>query len=134
MRPRQEVWDFIVDPTNDPRWCPKVKSVDATGPGLWTVTHKPVPFRAPIELAVIHVELDEPSRLQMCQEDDASVFDVEYRLATTSIGTHFTQVSDFEWKTLPRMLHKTFARGVRRDVRGQLRALKNVLEETHSQV
>jgi hypothetical protein len=33
-----------------------------------------------------------------------------------------------EWKRLPRILRGTFARGVRRDVRGQLRALKRLLE------
>jgi hypothetical protein len=40
----------------------------------------------------------------------------------------FTQISNFEWKKLPRVLQGTLARGVRRDVRGQLRALKQHLE------
>jgi hypothetical protein len=44
------------------------------------------------------------------------------------VGTRFTQLSEFEWKKLPRVLHGTFARGVRRDVRGQLQALKRLLE------
>ena len=43
-------------------------------------------------------------------------------------GTRFTQISEFEWKKLPRALHGTFARGVRRDVRGQLEAIKRLLE------
>jgi hypothetical protein len=62
------------------------------------------------------------------EEDEASVFNVEYRLQPTAAGTRFTQVSDFRWKTLPRILHKIFERGVRRDVRRQLRELKKVLE------
>jgi hypothetical protein len=37
-------------------------------------------------------------------------------------------MSEFEWKKLPRALHGTFARAVRREVRGQLRALKRHLE------
>jgi hypothetical protein len=55
-------------------------------------------------------------------------FEVEYRLEEVLEGTRFTQISDFEWKRLPKVLHGTFARGVRRDVRGQLRALKRLLE------
>ena len=42
--PPQAVWAFVADPANDPRWCHKVKSVDAAGERRWTVTHKPVPL------------------------------------------------------------------------------------------
>ena len=45
-------------------------------------------------------------------------------------ATETTQVSDFQWKKLPRILHGTLRRGVERDVRGQLRALKSVLEQS----
>jgi hypothetical protein len=79
-------------------------------------------------LEVEHVRLDAPSRLAMREEDAASVFEVEYRLEPTPRGTRFTQVSDFEWKHLPRFLNSAFARGVRRDVRAQLRELKRSLE------
>jgi uncharacterized protein YndB with AHSA1/START domain len=127
-RSPQEVWDFVADPMNDPRWCHKVKAVEPSGSGSWVVTHKPVPLRSPVALAVEQLELDPPSRLLMREEDEAAVFNVEYRLEPTSTGTRFTQVSEFEWKKLPRLLHKTFERGVRRDIRGQLRALKKVLE------
>ena len=61
------------------------------------------------------------------EEDEASVFRIEYRLEPSGAGTRFTQISEFEWKKLPRVLHGMFARGVRRDVRGQLRALKQLL-------
>jgi len=63
------------------------------------------------------------------EEDEASTFEVEYRLRATDTGTRFTQISEFEWKRLPRFLHRTFSRGVHRDVRNQLRALKRLLEE-----
>ena len=61
------------------------------------------------------------------EEDDASVFEVEYRLEAVEAGTRFTQISEFSWKKLPRFLHKIFERGVRRDLRNQLRALRDVL-------
>jgi uncharacterized protein YndB with AHSA1/START domain len=122
------VWAVVSDPRNDPSWCRKVKKVDPDGEGRWRVTHKPVPLRPPMEMAVVRKQAEPPSRLTLRQEDRASVFDVEYRLEPSGAGTRFTQVSTFEWKRLPRLLQGTFARGVRRDVRGQLRALKRQLE------
>ena len=127
-RSPEEVWRFVVDPMNDPRWCPKVKSVEASGAGRWKVMHKPVPLRPPTLLMLEHVGVDAPSRLTMREQDGTSVFNVEYRLQATGSGTRFTQASDFEWKKLPRLLHKPFARGVRRDIRRQVRELKKVLE------
>ena len=79
-------------------------------------------------LAIEHMDLDAPSRLVLRAEDDASVFEVEYRLEAVRGGARLTQVSDLRWKRL-RVLHTTFARGVRRDVRGQLRELKERLED-----
>jgi hypothetical protein len=56
------------------------------------------------------------------------VFAIEYQWESAGLGTSFTQISDFEWKTLPQFLHKSFARGVPRDVRRQLKKLKRLLE------
>jgi uncharacterized protein YndB with AHSA1/START domain len=127
-RAREDVWAFVADPSNDPRWCRKVMAVEATGPRRWSVLHKPVPLRAAVELALEHVESEPPQRLTMREEDEVSVFRVEYRLAPSATGTYFTQVSEFEWKKPPRVLHATFNRGVRRDVRTQLQTLKRLLE------
>jgi Polyketide cyclase / dehydrase and lipid transport len=118
----------VADPLNDPRWCPKVKSVEAAGAGRWTVMHQPVPLRGQMELTLEQLELEPPRRLTIREDDEASVFRVEYRLEPIETGTRFTQISEFEWKKLPRALHRTFAHGVRRDVRRQLRALKKLLE------
>jgi hypothetical protein len=74
------------------------------------------------------VAADPPRRLALREEDDVSIFEVEYRLEELDGRTNFTQVSEFEWKRLPRFLHATFTRGVRRDIKGQLRVLKNLLE------
>jgi Polyketide cyclase / dehydrase and lipid transport len=118
----------VGDPKNDPDWCRKVRSVEPAGESRWVVIHKPVPLRPAMELVVERVVADQPRRLSLREEDQASVFEVEYRLEEVLEGTRFTQISDFEWKRLPKVLHGTFARGVRRDVRGQLRALKRLLE------
>ena len=111
------MWAVVADPLNDPRWCPKVKSAQIAGDRRWIISHKPVPLRPPMELTLEHLEVEPPSRLSLREEDEASVFDVEYRLEPSEVGTHFMQISEVEWKKLPRFLHGTFARGVRRDVR-----------------
>jgi hypothetical protein len=118
----------VADPRNDPRWCRKVSSVAPSGERRWTVTHKPVPLRPPMEMTLEQLDVQPPSRLTLREEDAVSVFEVEYRLEPSETGARFTQISEFEWKQLPRPLHGMFARGVRRDVRGQLRALKRLLE------
>jgi uncharacterized protein YndB with AHSA1/START domain len=128
-RPPDFVWAFLADPLNDPRWCPKVKSVEPVADRRWRVVHKPVPFRPPMELTLEQVELRPLESLTLRQEDEVSVFDVEYRVEPRGDGTRFTQISVFSWKRLPRVLHGTFARRVRRDVRAQLRALKRLLED-----
>jgi uncharacterized protein YndB with AHSA1/START domain len=129
-RPPREVWDFICDPTNDPRWCAKVKSVAEDGPGRWKVVHKPVPLRPAIELSLEQVASEPPSRLVLREEDASSVIEVEYTIESAAGGTRFTQVSEIEWKHLPRFLYGTFERGVHRDLRHQLAALKRELEQS----
>ena len=131
-RPREDVWAFISDPQNDTKWCAKVQSVEALGEGRWRVVHKPIPLRPALELVVEHRELEPPARLTMREEDDGSVFDVEYRLEPADQGTRVTQTSDFEWKRMPRPLQLFLKGGVRRDVRNQLKALKHVLEGSQS--
>jgi phosphoribosylaminoimidazole-succinocarboxamide synthase len=81
-----------------------------------------------MEMVVEQIDAEPPQRLVLREADEASTFDVEYRLEATGTGTCFTQISEFEWKRLPRFLHGTFGRGVRRDIRNQLRALKQLLE------
>jgi len=81
-----------------------------------------------MELTLQQLDVQPPRKLILREEDEASIFHVEYRLEPSAAGTRFTQISELEWKKLPRVLHGTFARGVRRDVRGQLQAMKRLLE------
>ena len=127
-RPPEDVWALVVDPCNDPKWCRKVRTVEAMGDRRWSVVHKPVPLRPPIELRLEQVEAEPHARIRLREEDEAAVLEIEYLLEPTAAGTRFTQVSEFDWKKLPRVLHSTFRRGVQRDVRGQLKALKGLLE------
>lgn len=124
----ERVWLFVSDPANDPVWCPKVKSVDRIRPDRWVVHHKPFPLRPPTVLTVDQVTLEAPCRLVLREEDQASIFNVEYRLEPTAAGMRFTQISEFRWKTLPALVQRVLASGVRRDLRRQLRELKRTLE------
>ena len=123
-----DVWDVVADRANDPRWCRKVKAVEQVGEGQWNVWHRPVPLQPLALLKVQHTRAEPPRYLAMREEDDASTFTVEYRLEPIPAGTSFSQISDFQWKKLPRALQPIFACGVRRDVKAQLRDLKRLLE------
>ncbi|MFZ0044054.1 MAG: SRPBCC family protein [Solirubrobacteraceae bacterium] len=128
MRPPEAVWELTSDPVKDIGWCPKVRSVQPVGDRRWRVIHRPVPLLPAKVLSLEHLEVQPPHRLSMHQEDDVSVFSVEYQLAATPQGTEFTQVSEFTFKRLSRVLRPIFKRGVRRDIQAQLRALKRLLE------
>ena len=127
-RSPETVWAVIADPRNDPRWCRAVKSVHLVDERRWRVVHKPLPLRPPRELELKQLEAEPPHRLALRQKDAAAVFTVEYRLEPIQAGTRFTQVSEFAWKRLPRVFHGTFRRAVRREVQGQLRTLRALLE------
>jgi uncharacterized protein YndB with AHSA1/START domain len=127
-RPPEAVWAVVADPRNDPRWCRAVRSVVVVDDGRWRVMHKPIPLRPPRRLELEHVEVEPPRRLLLRQEDAAAVSYIEYRLEATPTGTRFTQVSQFAWKGVPRRLHGTFERAVRREVRRQLQALCALLD------
>lgn len=124
----EQVWDVVADRANDPRWCRKVKRAERVDGSRWNVWHRPVPLRPAALLKTEHLREEPPRYLTMREEDDASVFIVEYRLDPIPAGTSFTQVSEFHWKKLPSPLQPIFAYGVKRDVRAQLRNLKRLLE------
>ena len=75
-RPPEEVWAFVADHANDPRWCKKVKAVESVAPRRWQVAHKPVPLRPAVTLMVEQLELAPPRRLKLREEDDTSVFEM----------------------------------------------------------
>ncbi|HEX8074920.1 MAG TPA: SRPBCC family protein [Thermoleophilaceae bacterium] len=128
-----DVWAFVADPANDPRWCDKVRSVEQVagdGPGpaaRYRVRHAPKPLGAPAELAVEVVEFDPPRGMRTRQEDGDGVFDVRYELTPEGSGTRFTQIDDIEWK-IPRLGYPIARMMVNRHLGQQCAALKRVLE------
>jgi hypothetical protein len=132
-RPTQEVFDFVAEPENDPLWCRKVMSVEqveGTGPGpgsRYAVVHRPIPGRPPRDLAHSCVAWEPPRRIEWHGDDGTDVFQVEYLLEATPDGTRLRQTSNAELR-VARLLRPIFRLGIGRDIAGQLRVLKRVLE------
>jgi uncharacterized protein YndB with AHSA1/START domain len=132
-RPPEQVWDFVADPRNDPRWCRKVDSVEQTeggGPGRgarYLARHRPKPLRGPVDLTMEATEFDPPRRLRLREEDGDAVFDVVYELNEEAAGTRLTQIDHIDWK-IPRVLQPIGRAMVGRDLQRQLEALKALLE------
>ena len=80
--PTEQVWEFVADARNDPRWCEKVVSVDqiaGDGPGptaRYRVMHRPRPRKPPTELTMEVVEFEPPRSLRWREEDADAVFNV----------------------------------------------------------
>jgi uncharacterized membrane protein len=134
-RPGDEVFEFIADPRNDPRWCPKVDSVeqvDGEGPGLgsrYVTIHRPVPLRPARVLDHRCVGWAPPRRIEWVEDDGVDRFEVTYELEPHADGTKLTQRSDARLGA-PKLLHPIWRRGIGRDIAGQLRSLKNLLESS----
>lgn len=132
-RPIGEVFDFVADARNDPRWCPKVDSVEQVdgevpGPGSRYVTiHRPVPLRPARELDHRCVDWSPPRRIEWLEDDGVDRFEVSYELEEAAGGTRLTQRSDARLG-VPRLLHPIWRRGIGNDIARQLRTLKRVLE------
>jgi uncharacterized protein YndB with AHSA1/START domain len=134
-RTPDEVWDFIADMRNDPRWCPKVVSVEqlageGAGPGTkYRVMHQPRPRRPPVELSVDVVEFERPRRMRVREEDRDGVFNVLYLLEPADTGTRLSQIDEIDWKVSP-LLYPIARAMVSRDLARQFATLKRTLEAT----
>jgi uncharacterized protein YndB with AHSA1/START domain len=132
-RAPEQVWDFVADARNDPRWCPKVDSVEQVhgdGPApdaRYRVRHRPKPLRGPVELSMEVVECEPPRRLRLREEDDDGVFDVVYELEPVDGGTRLTQIDQIDWK-ISKLAFPIARVMVGRDLSRQLAALKRLLE------
>jgi uncharacterized protein YndB with AHSA1/START domain len=132
-RTPEQVWEFVADARNDPRWCEKVVSVEQVageGPGpnaQYRVMHRPRPGKPPVELTMQVVEFDPPHRLRWREEDPDAVFNVLYELESDGAATRITQVDDIDWK-IAKPLRPIGRIMVSRDMKRQFASLKRLLE------
>lgn len=133
-RSRDEVFAFVADPRNDVLWCPKVASVTpdeagGSGPGsAWVVVHRPIPLRPARRMTYRLIDWDPPARIDWHEDDGHDRIEVTYLLEQLSAdATRLTQRDELQLGA-PRRLHRLMRHGIRRDVRGQLRRLRDHLE------
>jgi carbon monoxide dehydrogenase subunit G len=126
-RPVDAVFAFVADPRNDPRWCPKVKSVEQVGDGRYAVVHKPVPGKPERQMEMTRVASDAPRRIEWREEDGVDVFEVTYSLEDLGERARLTQTSVASLGA-PRLLHPIYRAGIGRDMAKQLKELKKLLE------
>jgi uncharacterized membrane protein len=78
-RPGEDVFAYLADARNDPKWCPKVLSVeqiegDEPGPGArYRVTHRPIPVRPAREMVHTCLSWTPPNRIQWREDDGTDV-------------------------------------------------------------
>ncbi|MEA2436350.1 MAG: hypothetical protein QOF65_906 [Thermoleophilaceae bacterium] len=126
-RPVDAVFGFLADARNDPRWCPKVKSVELVDDARYAVVHKPVPGKPERQMEMTRAAFDPPRRIEWRQDDGTDVFQVTYELEEAAGGTCLTQRSIAELGA-PRLMHPIYKAGIGRDIGKQLKALKELLE------
>ncbi|HEX8207628.1 MAG TPA: SRPBCC family protein [Solirubrobacteraceae bacterium] len=132
-RPVEDVFDFVADPRNDARWCPRVQDceqVEGDRPAVgarYAVRHNPTLQRPHLRRIEI-VGCDRPSRIVSVQEDRVGRFTIAYELEPVAGGTRITQRDEIEWR-VGRLAKPIGTRIVKRHMAAQLRNLKRLLEE-----
>jgi len=131
-RPIEDVFDFLGDARNDPRWCPKVLSSeqvdgDGAGPGArYAVLHRPIPL-LPARAMTMSCESWQPPRvIEWLEEDGSDSLEVTYTLQEVGASTRVTQRSVATLST-PRLLAPIMRYGLGRDIARQLRSLQRLL-------
>lgn len=131
-RPREEVYDFLTDATNDPRWSPPVKDCQPLNqPDDTTVRYEATVKPGPKQMTnVFDVSTrHRPERIEWRGSNDMADFDGYYELTPTSDGTHVKMVSNLDVHGPMRLLSPVMAIMSRRNAREQFDQLKQLLEQ-----
>jgi uncharacterized protein YndB with AHSA1/START domain len=102
--PADLVFDFVADPRNDPRWCPRVQwcrqvAGDGPAPGArYETRHRPAWFMPSFRRRIELLELDRPRLVRSRQEDANGVFAIDYELEERGGMTRFTQRDHIDWR------------------------------------
>jgi uncharacterized protein YndB with AHSA1/START domain len=132
--PPEEVFAFVADARNDPRWCATVVACEqrhGDGPGpdaRFEARHRPTPVHRVMPRSIEVLEYEPPRRVRWRQEDANGVFLIAYEVEPVADGARFTQRDRIEWKVphpVGRMAERLF---VRRHIGEQMAALKRLLE------
>lgn len=138
-RPVEEVFAFIADAENDPRWCPSVKEIERVAgekPGQdakYRMIHTPGGMKFNATLRTTAYEPHE--RIEWLMTDKGHELHIIYELEPTEdkTATRLSQTSQVQtggWLRLPGMLFKGFIRkDIEKEMNKQFQNLKQVLEK-----
>jgi uncharacterized protein YndB with AHSA1/START domain len=133
-RPPEEVFAFVADARNDPRWCSTVVSCEqlaGDGPGTgarYEARHKPTPVHRVMPRSIEVVEYAPPRLMRWRQEDSNGVFLIAYEVEPVAAGARLTQRDTIEWKVPGPVASVAERLFVRRHIGEQMADLKRLLE------
>ncbi len=133
-RPLKEVFEFVADSRNDPRWCPPVIEVQQTkgsgpGPGAeYSFSTKPGPIKTTGSFRIVDFTPNE--RLYYEGENGIARFNYEYDFTAdgenaTSIRMSSTLAPKGFWRALQPMMHMASKKVTQEEFRN----LKKLLEK-----
>lgn len=131
-RPTDEVFDFVVDLANDPKWCRNVVRSELTAgtPGQAGARYRVEQGSSPVG-KTMHCELvavEPPKRAELRQWTDIATFDVRYEVEEVARGTRLTQVSDVSFRGRGRLIQPLVRLVYPLTMRQQFTALKGYVE------
>ena len=133
-RPIDEVFAFVADPLNDPKWCPTVRDPEQIGGNApivgaeYRFLHKPGPPKyAPITARIM--ELDSPRRFAARSEDAHGFYEFSYELEPVDGGTQITHRTESHFTSFLRFFAPLLKGHLRKMMTGQLQNLKTLLED-----
>lgn len=133
-RPIEDVFAFVSDPTNDPRWCPTVRDPRQVGVGepavgtKYNLMHKPAPIKwAPITVTI--TELVPPKAFGARSTDSQGFYDYRYELEPVETGTMITHRTESNFTGPIRFIAPLLKGHLQKVMGGQLANLKAALED-----
>lgn len=128
-----DVFAFVSDPSNDPKWCPTVRDPKQLGSGEPAVgmeyefMHKPAPVKwAPIKVEI--TELVPPTAFGARSTDSQGFYDYRYELEPVGTGTRITHRTESNFTGPLRFIAPLLKGHLQKVMNGQLATLKAVLE------
>ena len=130
--PIEEVFSFVADNENDPKWCIPVIETDrivgdAPGAGThYTFASKMGPMKSQGEFEITVFE--KPEKIEFNGQSPATFFRGHYALKAEQGGTRFTEVVEFSPRGFYRLLEPIMPRIWQASYEKQLNNLKQTFE------
>jgi len=129
----EDVFNFIADNENDPKWCVPVIETDriiGDAPGAntrYSFASKAGLFTLRGEIQIIDFEPFE--RISWEGQSSINQFTGEYVLRTEGEGTHLIECAKFKAKGILGLMEKSMSREIQASLQKQLQKLKQLLED-----